>query len=126
MKKKAILFALFIILLVTAVSIFPFVSPRRTIIRNLSGTKLSNVQLVVEEYSGSKSLERTEPILSPGEWLVLQHDLSDSRVRLSYTLGQASENHVENYVDLWSGETLFIDVLPGGRVTSGYESETNN
>ena len=58
--------------------------------------------------------------------MVLRHDLNDFSVKLTYSLGGASQEHVEDYVDLWTGQGWLIDVQPGGKIQSGYESVKND
>jgi len=98
----------------------------RTIVRNSTGTRINAVQLHVQDYGGTKTFSRNAEFLASGDSMVLRHDLNDFSVKLTYTLGGVSQKHVEDYVDLWSGQGWLIDVQPGGKIQSGYESVKND
>ena len=124
--KKIVFAVVPIVLVAIALSIFWFGAPSRTILRNSSGETITSIRLVVQEHSGSKTFSRNVQSLAPGESVVLRHNLNDSKVRLAFTLGNTSKEHVEDYVDLWRGECWLIDVQPEGKIQSGYESSKND
>ncbi len=126
--KKLIFLAVGALLVAVVLSLFWFrgSGPNRTIVRNSTGTTIYAVQLDVHEHRGTKSFSCNAESLATGDSMVLRHDLNDSTVKLIYTLDGASREHVEDYVDLWTGEGWLIDVQPSGKIQSGHESVKND
>lgn len=106
--------------------LFRVSATNRTIVRNSTGTRINAVQLDVQDYSGTKTFSCNVESLASGDSMVLRHDLSDFSVKMTYSLGGSSKEHVEDYVDLWTGQGWLIDVQPGGNIQSGYESLKND
>lgn len=121
---KKLVFLVVVLLVGGALFLFLFraSTSNRLIVRNSTGTRINAVQLDVQDYGGTKNTSCNVESLASGDSIVLRHDLNDFSVKLTYSLGGSSKEHVEDYVDLWTGQGWLIDVQQGGNIQSGYES----
>jgi hypothetical protein len=95
--------------------------PNRLILRNASGSDLTEVRLWISDTKGNVVHQFSATRLGAGSSETIWHGLNDSSVRLVFQINGAERQFDNPYIDLWTGEGWALEIQPDGSMKEEYD-----
>lgn len=122
LAKLLITFAILVVLFAAGLVVLLSFNSHAARVYNLSKSPVTDVVLELRDNIPSDwTTSKRVAGLNPGETLEIRHSHNDTYAVVAFTLEGRRIRHDVGYVDLWMGESYRIEILPEGKVISGYD-----